>query len=116
LNCNEHLCEKRPDTKEEIESQLADIEEQLAASEVAMNEGHYGADRWYEHHSLSAARMRELVGILKDDSVPQGSFIRLRRENQPSHSARALRARGEMLTKAIPEEPSNRLANLMEMM
>ncbi|MGR6499248.1 integrase [Pseudomonas fulva] len=116
LNCNEHLCEKRPDTKEEIESQLADIEEQLAASEAAMNEGHYGADRWYEHHSLSAARMRELVGILKDDSVPEGSFIRLRRENQPSHSARALRARGEMLTKAISEEPSNRLANLMEMM
>jgi len=42
--------------------------------------------------------------------------IRLRRENQPSHSARALRARGEMLTKTISGEPSNRLANLMEMM
>lgn len=81
-----------------------------------MQEGHYGADRWVEHHSLSAARMRELVGILKDESVPEGSFIRLRRENQPSHSARALRARGEMHTKSISEEPSNRLASLMEML
>lgn len=116
LNCNEHLCEKRAGMKEEIETQLADIEEQLAASEAAINEGHYGADRWYEHHSLSAARMRELVGILKDDSVPDGSFIRLRREAQPSHSGRALRARGDMMTKSIAEEPKNRLANLMEMM
>lgn len=116
LNCNEHLCEKRSGTKEELEAELVDIEEQLLASEAAMKEGHYGADRWYEHHKLSAARLRELVGIFNDDSVPDGSLIRLRQVNSPSHTTRALTARGEMLQNSLGTDRADRLSSLMEKM
>lgn len=116
LNCNEHLCEKRSGTKEELEAELVDIEEQLLASEAAIKEGHYGADRWYEHHKLSAARLRELVGIFNDDSVPDGSLIRLRQVNSPSHTTRALTARGEMLQNSLGKDRADRLSSLMEKM
>jgi hypothetical protein len=117
LNCNEHLCEKLPETKVQLETELADIEEQLLASKIAMKEGHYGADRWYEHHQLSAARLRELVTILKDYTVPDGSLIRLQQSNSPSHSLRALRARGEMLQEvSLNEDRADQLVNIMESM
>lgn len=116
LNCNEHLCEKRSESKEELETELADTEKQLLASEVAMKEGHYGADRWYEHHKLSAARLRELVGIFNDDSVPDGSLIRLQQINSPSHTTRALNARGEMLQNNLGEDRDDQILRLMEQM
>lgn len=116
LNCNEHLCEKRSGNKEELEADLADTEEQLLACEVAMKEGNYGADRWYEHHKLSAARLRELIGIFNDDSVPDKSLIRLKQVNSPSHTSRALTARGEMLQNNLGADRADRLSNLMEQM
>lgn len=116
LNCEEHLCEKRKGTKEELQLELCDIEEQLLGAELAMKNGHYGADRWYEHQQLSAARLRELIGILGDSSVPDGSFVRLRQEYAPSHAARALASRGDLDTQTLQDQMGSRIASLMEQM
>ncbi|MEQ7922490.1 hypothetical protein ABQX22_25075 [Xanthomonas sp. WHRI 1810A] len=116
LNCEEHLCEKRAGTKEELAAQLAETDEQLIATELAMSAGQYGADRWYEHHEVSASRLRELIAIMDDDEVPDGSLIRLRRDHSPSHINRALRTRGEINTQSVSEEKINRLGNLLEQM
>lgn len=115
-NCEEHLCEKRNQTKSELEIKLADIEENLEASEQAMKDGHYGADRWYEHHKLSAARLRELITIHEDESVPDGSLIRLRQAHAPSHSSRALAARGDLVNNALQDDSMARISKLMEEM
>lgn len=81
-----------------------------------MKDGHYGADRWYEHHKLSAARLRELITIHEDESVPDGSLIRLRQAHTPSHSARALAARGDLVTNALQDDSMARISKLMEEM
>lgn len=114
LNCEEHLCEKRPQTKVKLEMELADIEVQLEASERAMKDGHYGADRWYEHHKVSAARLREIISIHADKTVPDGSFIRLRQGYAPTHGSRALSARGDMVSNLLQGQTMARLSNLME--
>jgi hypothetical protein len=116
LNCDEHLCEKRSGTKEELTAQLADTEVNLLAAEKAMTEGEYGADRWYEHHKLTVARLRELIAIMNDDNVSDGSFIRLRQDYAPSHANRALRARGDLARSSLGQAEMPLLSNLMEEM
>ncbi|OWJ98264.1 hypothetical protein B6S59_01425 [Pseudomonas sp. A46] len=94
LNCSDLLCIKRQGaTKERIEARLLDQERQLTAAEAAMSEGDYGADRWYEHHKLAVARLKELVGLLNNPSVPEDSLIRLKNVHGYSPLRRALEGR-----------------------
>jgi hypothetical protein len=79
-----------------------------------MTDGEYGADRWYEHHKLTVARLRELIAIMNDSNVPDGSLIRLRQDYAPSHSNRALRARGDLARRSLGHAEMPLLSSLME--
>ncbi|WP_193395004.1 hypothetical protein [Pseudomonas amygdali] len=116
LNCNEHLCEKRTANRAQLEQDLREIEEQLAEAELAMAAGYAGADRWYEHHSLSAVRLRELVGIFRDDTVEEGALIRIKNDFAPSHASRALAANHGDVSGRLDDESSKTLSNLIEFM
>jgi len=45
-----------------------------------MDDGLSGADRWYEYHKNTSARLQELVAIIEDPTVPEGSQIKLRND------------------------------------
>jgi hypothetical protein len=83
VNCNEHICIKGDRSKTaRVKSQLELAEEQLRQAKEAVVEGYYGAERWQEHHQATVARLRNLVGILEDPTVPEGSLVRLTTANE----------------------------------
>jgi hypothetical protein len=77
INCSEHVCIKG-DTKktERIKQQLHDAEEQLRRAEAA-DPDDVGIDKWLEHHRVAVQRLRSLVSILDDSSVPIGAIVQL---------------------------------------
>ena len=42
-----------------------------------MAEGEYGADRWVDTHRETVAHLEELVAILDDPNVPDGTIIQI---------------------------------------
>ncbi|MCI4411623.1 MAG: integrase [Thiotrichales bacterium] len=91
LNCKEQVCIKGEAEKlERIKFQLAEVEQQFSAAEKAWREGYAGADRWYEYHQHTLVHLRQLVEILEDDSLPDGSQIKLVNDKSFSHINRVL--------------------------
>lgn len=91
LNCKEQVCVKGEAEKlERIKAQLAEVEQQFYAAEEAMKDGYAGADRWYEYHQHTLVHLRQLVEILEDESLPDGSQIKLINDKSFSQTNRML--------------------------
>jgi len=96
ISCNEHLCVKGDLKKtERIREQLQIAEEQLRRAKDAFSEGHYGSNRWVEHHEEITIRLRDLLRCLDNPSVPLGSLIRLINPNEHSPIRMAIQERIE---------------------
>ncbi|MPQ77439.1 integrase [Hydrogenovibrio sp. JE_KL2] len=92
LNCSEQVCIKGEAEKlKRVKVQLAEVEEQYKAAESSMKEGLAGADRWYEYHQHTLTHLRQLVEILEDPNVPDGSLIKLANDKSFSQTNRVLR-------------------------
>ncbi|AZR82852.1 integrase [Thiomicrospira sp. S5] len=92
LNCAEQVCVKGEEEKlRRIKAQLAEVEEQFKASERAIQKGLAGADRWYEYHLHTLTHLRQLVEILEDPNVSDGSLIKLANDKSFSQTNRVLR-------------------------
>lgn len=92
LNCAEQVCIKGEEEKlSRIKAQLVEVEAQFKASETAINEGLAGADRWYEYHLHTLTHLKQLVEILEDPTVPDGSMIKLANDKSFSQTNRVLR-------------------------
>ncbi|MBN2866767.1 MAG: integrase [Thiotrichales bacterium] len=92
LNCAEQVCLKGEEEKlRRIKAQLAEVEEQFKASEEAIKEGLAGADRWFEYHQHTLTHLRQLVEILEDPTVPDGSLLKLSNDKSFSQTNRVLR-------------------------
>lgn len=116
-NCDEHVCVKKEDERKvRIVDRRDAIEEQVRAARDGVNQGLYGADRWLEHHELSLARLNELVGILNDPSIPDGSLIKLKNENSFSHLKRALGAKKQSYVTSEHSEDSDVVDDLLLLM
>jgi hypothetical protein len=77
INCSEHVCIKGDNKKtERIKQQLFDAEEQLRRAEAA-DPDDVGIDKSLEHHRVAVQRLRSLVSILDDPSVPIGAIVQL---------------------------------------
>jgi hypothetical protein len=110
LNCKEQVCIKGEAEKlERIKAQLAEVEQQFYAAEEAMKDGYAGADRWYEYHQHTLVHLRQLVEILEDESLPDGSQIKLINDKSFSQTNRML---ANMLTKEKSKQ--NQLGNKAE--
>ena len=70
------------------------MEIDYAESRKAINEGFYGADRWYEFHEKSIIRLRQLVAILENPEIQSGTQVKLRDGNDYTHLSRVLRGAG----------------------
>jgi hypothetical protein len=102
-NCTEQVCikgDRRLTRMKELRDQIG---EQLAGAKAAKSEGAYGADRWEEHHDLTEKRLTNLIEIMEDPTIPDGSIIRLANPNQFSRVGIALRSAA---SKSLP--PPNR--------
>ena len=78
LNCRELVCVKGATQKlEHIKKQLEINEQLLAKAEQKIAEGKNVNPRWIENYNTTIARLSQLVEILQDDSVEDGSLIRM---------------------------------------
>lgn len=78
LNCEEQVCLKGEMEKERrIRAASAETERLLSLAEKALDEGDIGAGEWVEHYRTQLARLKELIAIMDDSTVPNGAVIRL---------------------------------------
>ena len=90
LNCSEQVCVKGDPRVSRIEDRLSAVQELRARAEVDVEKGEYGAERWLEVHRASEARMKELIEILRSESVPDGAIVKLRNDSESSAWRRAV--------------------------
>ena len=90
LNCSEQVCIKGDHRISRLKHRLEATRLVMARAEAEIAEGVAGADRWYEIQKLTETRLSELVAIMDDQSVPNGTIIRLRNEAEFSPLRRAL--------------------------
>lgn len=90
LNCSEQVCIKGDHRISRLKQRLELIRQLIARAEAEIADGVAGADRWYEIHKLTESRLSELIAIMEDPSVRDGTIIRLRNEAEFSPLRRAL--------------------------
>jgi len=79
LNCNEHVCIKGDKEKERRISLLfTQVEKNLNQAKQDIEEGLFGADKWYENHQDNYIKLKQLIDILQDESIEDGSVISLK--------------------------------------
>lgn len=89
-DCEEHVCVKGDDVKlERIRQRLARQETVLALALETNTDIVIGADEWVASHQKSIERLKQLISILSDPDLPDGSLVRLTGGNY-SHIHRAI--------------------------
>ncbi|MCG5498642.1 hypothetical protein [Ectothiorhodospira variabilis] len=79
LNCTEQVCVKgNTENLTRIKARLERVEDLYSRAKDAVEQGDMGADRWYQYHQKTVARLRELVSILESPSIEDGAQIKLR--------------------------------------
>ena len=80
VNCTEQVCIKGDDTEklDRIKKRLEKSERLFFLADAAVESGEMGADRWYQYHKKTVTRLRELVAILENADIENGTQIKLR--------------------------------------
>lgn len=101
INCNEQVCIKGDEYGEaNARAMCRETKALLDEARAADADGAYGATQWVKHQELTHERLTQLIGILDDPSVPNGSIIRLMYIKPASRLQQAAEAR-----KALPNLP-----------
>ncbi len=84
INCEEQVCIKGDGHRE---ANLRSLEEEteylLQQAKDALSEEEYGADNWVKHQTKTLERVKGMLTILTDQSVPSGTLICLNLANAP---------------------------------
>lgn len=97
LGCSENVFIKGDlKHKERIEKRLALNEKQLDDAISAMGSEYYGADKWVQAHQKSIEKLRKMLSIHNDTSIPDGTIVNLAGGSQDNEVAMALRDRQEV--------------------
>jgi hypothetical protein len=94
LNCTEQVCVKGDKRLKGLRDELPLVEQQLVYAKEGAAEGYYGADPWTHVQQQTRDRLVNLISIMEDPLVPDGSIVRLANPLEFSPAKRALRARG----------------------
>ncbi|XAZ25209.1 hypothetical protein LVY75_18790 [Sinorhizobium sp. B11] len=94
IDCSENVFIKG-DVKhqERVSKRLVLSAKQLDDAIRAMGEGHVGADRWVRSHEASIAKMRLMLSMHDDPSIPDGTVMSLPGASRDGEVAMALRDR-----------------------
>jgi hypothetical protein len=117
ISCQEHVFIKGEDQcLKRIKERMVEVDAELAISNSAIEEGSKGADLWQKSHEKEFERLRQLVTILEDPAVPDGSQIKLRDGNDFSHLRRALAVRvgPDLIDAATTPDLPSRAAHKLE--
>lgn len=104
LNCTEQVCikgDRRIDRLKERYDIIKNLKDK-AAQEI--NEGTAGADRWYQIHDLTEKRLRELISIMENPNIPDGTIIKLRNDQEFSPLRRAIEVKAGKIQKGDGEQ------------
>ncbi len=112
LNCSEQICVKGDIRLKNIQDICHKNKTLLEKMEADIASGAAGADRWYEHTKLTLKRAENLLNILNDPDIPDGTFVKLHNPNEFSPLNRALEVQG--LKKVKQYEALNEARLLME--
>ncbi|MGX0939824.1 hypothetical protein ACUXQ2_005920, partial [Cupriavidus metallidurans] len=108
LNCTEQVCIKGDRRLDRLRHRLQDLSGLVARAEEQIAQGTAGADRWYEIHLKTKNRLVELIAILENRDIPDGTIVRLRDDEDFSPLRRALRNRPSMLDLSMARSLSTR--------
>jgi hypothetical protein len=82
INCEEQECIKGEAHKEANLRRLKEETEYLLQqAREALTEEELGADNWVKHQTQTLDRVKALLAIMEDESVPQGARVRLNLAN-----------------------------------
>lgn len=109
INCTEQVCIKGDDEKlTRLKQQRDSTRLQLEKAEKGIEDGIYGADRWYIHQKKTVQRADELIELLESSTIQDGAVIRLKNESEYS----ALKREQSAISSAIPSDVKE-IQNLM---
>jgi hypothetical protein len=122
LSCSKHKCIKGDDEKlRRIKFEKEALKVNLETAQKGVDEGFFGADKWLQDTMQNYERACELVNILVDPEVPDGSVIACR-DDGFTEVTKALAARGKLeisgdqlpaLEKAKPGFDKDKLRKLL---
>lgn len=94
LNCSEQVCIKgNSDKFTRIKRRFEEVKSQFESAEKGMQEGHSGADKWYEYHKNTLEHLRQLIFILENPDIENGAQIKLRNDKAFSPLRRAIESK-----------------------
>lgn len=77
INCHEHVFIKGEYQKNQAARELYQIELKQLQKAADAKTDEYGAERWEEHHGVTADRYAELVALYDDPQIPKDTVIQL---------------------------------------
>ncbi|WP_394244753.1 integrase [Vibrio astriarenae] len=96
INCDKQVCEKGDDGKcHRIRQRLKDEKKLLKMDKKAVDEGVQGAAQFYERRKLTTERCEQLLAMMEDPSIEDGSLIRLLNVEDVTQLDRAMDANGK---------------------
>ncbi|WP_449467382.1 integrase [Stenotrophomonas humi] len=85
INCQELICIKGDVKKtSRLRVQLVEAIRLKEKAEAAAVAGYAGSDRWLEHHRVTVERLAQLLSIIEDPNVPDGTPIQTAMTNAPA--------------------------------
>lgn len=112
LNCSEQVCVKGDKRIKDIQGIYEKNKALLEKMDSDISDGISGVDRWYEHTKMTLQRVENLLDIMTDSTVPNGSIIKLHNPQEFSPMKRAMEAR--TLKATSDESLSDKVRFLME--
>ena len=92
INCVEQVCVKGDHRSTRLEERLETVDQLISRAAEAVAAEDCGADRWLEAQRRTRERLIALLEILNDESVPNGSLVRLRGDVSRTRLGSAIRA------------------------
>lgn len=105
LNCSEQVCIKGNSEKfVRIKKRFEEVKSHFESAEKALQEGHSGADKWYEYHKNTLEHLRQLIFILENPDIEKGAQIKLRNDKAFSPLRRAIDSKLSVANKTDDED------------
>lgn len=96
INCDKQVCEKGDDDKcERIRKRLKDERKLLNMDKRAVDDGVQGARQFYERRKQTTERCEQLLAMMEDPNIEDGSLIRLLNVEDVTQLDRAMDANGK---------------------
>ncbi|MCY9811370.1 hypothetical protein [Aeromonas caviae] len=105
LNCSELLlCKGHKRSIAAITEERDRVAENLAASQTKIDAGERVASRWHQVHTETLTRLDQLIQVMTDPSIEDGSAIQIQGKDF-SHQARVMESRPEFQLNNNAESP-----------